>query len=133
MLRVVLDTNVLVSAYGFGGKPLRLLAEGVSGGYCIVTSVPLMTELARILYDVMGWSDDRVVTALAQLARVAEIVEPDITLAVVADEPDNRVLECAVAGSADVIATGDRHLLDLGEHEGVRILRPAQALELVTA
>ncbi len=128
MYRIVLDTNVLISAYGFGGKPLRLLEEGVSGGFRVVTSVPLMTELARNLYGVLGWTDEYVTPALAQIARVADIVEPEVTLHIIEDDADNRVLECALAGGAELIATGDKHLLRLGEHEGVRIVRPAEAL-----
>jgi putative PIN family toxin of toxin-antitoxin system len=133
VFRIVLDTNVFISAYGFGGKPLRLLQSAVVGEYRLVTSVPIMTELADKLYTVLEWDDEHVAAALKQIARVAEIVEPSQRIALVADDADNRVLEAAVEGQADLIATGDNHLLDLRDHDGIRILKPADVLDLIAS
>lgn len=121
--RLVLDTNVLISAYGFGGKPAELMRAIIGGEHVLITSPALLTEFADKLYSVLGYDDDHVRAAVQQLARLAEIVRPDATLRVIADEPDDRVLECAVEGRAEVIVSGDHHLLDLGEYGGVPIVR----------
>ncbi|MGB4441496.1 MAG: putative toxin-antitoxin system toxin component, PIN family [Coriobacteriia bacterium] len=123
MSRVVLDTNVLISAYGFGGKPAELMRVIIGGEHLLITSPALLTELAGKLYDVLGCDDDHVRAVLAQVARLAEIVRPETTLHVIADEAGNRVLECAVEGRAEIIVSGDHHLLDLGEYESVPIIR----------
>ncbi|MDO8848503.1 MAG: putative toxin-antitoxin system toxin component, PIN family [Coriobacteriia bacterium] len=123
MSRLVLDTNVLISAYGFGGKPAELMRAIIDGQHGLITSPALLTEFADKLYDVLGYDDDRVRAALQQLARLAEMIRPEVTLHVIADEADNRVLECAVEGGAEMIVSGDHHLLDLGEYEGVPIVR----------
>ena len=129
MRRLVLDTNVLISAYGFGGKPADLMRAILDGDYELVTSPALLTELADKLYDVLGYDDEHVRDAIAQLARISVIARPEPTLHLLADEADNRVLECALAGDADAIVSGDHHLLDLGAYEGVTIVRVAALLD----
>ena len=62
------------------------------------------------------------------LSELAELVAPRKRLAVLDDEPDNRILECAVTGSADIIVTGDRAMLDLRAYQGIRILSLRQFL-----
>lgn len=123
MSRVVLDTNVLISTYGSGGKPAELMRVIINGEHLLITSPALLTELAGKLYDVLGYDDDHVRAVLTQVARLAEIVRPETTLHVIADEAGNRVLECAVEGRAETIVSGDHHLLDRGEYESVPIIR----------
>jgi len=60
---------------------------------------------------------------IKQIARRSTVVRPAVTLSVVEDEPDNRVLECAVTGGADLIVSGDRHLLRLGTYSNIPIVR----------
>lgn len=126
--RAVFDTNVLVSAYAFGGVPAALMRAAIVGDVELVTSPALLAELARVLADKLDFDAPRVDDVIRQVARVAAVVRPHARLTVIADEPDNRVLECAVEGRADMIVSGDRHLLDLGEFEGVRIVTVATAV-----
>lgn len=128
MPRYVFDTNILVSAYGFGGRPAQLMRAAILGDIELVTSPPLLAELARVLADKMEFDVAHVEAVVGQLGRVADVIRPDTRISVIADEPDNRVLECAVAGSADAIVSGDGHLLELGEFRGIRILRAADVL-----
>jgi putative PIN family toxin of toxin-antitoxin system len=118
--RVVLDTNVYISAYGFGGKPAAVIRAAIVGEYTLVVSPAILTEVADKLYEVLGFDDEHV--------RIAEVVRPSATIHVVADDADNRVLECALAGEADLIVSGDKHLLELGAYEGIRIARVAGLL-----
>ncbi len=129
MNRIVLDTSVFVSAHVFGGKPGRLWRALVDQDARLVSSPAILAEVARVLSDKFGISTSRVEAVLLQAARVGELVRPVRTLLIVADEPDNRVLECAVEGGADAVVTGDRDLLDLGSYCGIDIVTVAHALE----
>jgi putative PIN family toxin of toxin-antitoxin system len=130
-LRVVFDTNVLISAFVFpGGAPETAYRAALSGKVTLVTSPPLLAELARVLADRFGWEDTMVETAVGQVARIGTVVRPREKVSVIRRDPDDdRVLEAAREGSADVIVSGDRHLLDLRSWEGVRIVRVAELLE----
>jgi putative PIN family toxin of toxin-antitoxin system len=124
--RVVFDTNVFVSAYGFGGSPADLIRAAIRGEIRLVTSPAILAEVARVLADKLEFEQERVEAVVRQIARVADVVRPTERLSVVADEPDNRVPECAVAGEADLIISGDRHLLSLREYAGIRVLGVAR-------
>lgn len=128
MSRVVLDTNVYISAYGFGGKPADMLRAALAGEYTLVVSPAILAEVADKLYTVLGFDDEHVTAVVLQVSRVAEIVRPRARLAVIIDEADDRILECTVESEADVIVSGDHHLLDLAEYGGVRIVRLADFL-----
>lgn len=128
MCRVVLDTNVYISAYGFGGKPAEVLRAAITGEYALLTSPAVLTEVADKLYSVLGFDDEHVRAVIMQVSRIAEVLRPRARLTVVSDDPDNRILECATEGVADVIVSGDHHLLDIGAYHGIRILRPAAFL-----
>lgn len=126
----MLDTNVLISAFVFpGGAPEHVYRRVLEGDVTLITSRPLLSELGRILTDKFEWDPPYATEVIAQLLRVAELVEPDEEVADIEDDPaDNRVLEAAAAGGADVIVSGDRHLRKLVTWRGIRILEPAPFL-----
>jgi uncharacterized protein len=126
-VRVVLDTNILISAFVFpGGAPEMVYRGALEGRYELVTSPSLLAELGRVLGDKFGWEASVAEGAVTQVARVGTVVRPRETLAVVADDPaDDRVLEAAIEGGAEVIVSGDRHLLRLGKWGAVEIVRAA--------
>ena len=130
MIVVVLDTNTIVSGLGWSGPPARIL-DGVLAGQLVLASSPaLLAELERVLvYPKLARVFPDPAGLVAQLRSVVDLVEPSFELAVVADEPDNRVLEAAVAVRADAIVTGDGGLLALGEHEGIPVLSAVAFLE----
>lgn len=129
-MRVVADTNVLVSALVFpGGAPEAVYRLALEDRIELITSRPLLAELGRVLGAKFGWDGERTEAALAQIVQVAEIVEPRETIGEIQDDPaDDRVLEAAVAGKVDAIVSGDRHLLALGQWRGIRVERPASLL-----
>jgi putative PIN family toxin of toxin-antitoxin system len=94
-----------------------------------VTSPALLADVARVLADKLEFDSARVEATIMQIARIATVVRPTERLSVVSDESDNRVIECAVAGGADTIVSGDRHLLELGEYAGIRVVSVAQVVE----
>jgi len=134
MMRVVLDTNVYISALMFGGLPGSLLDLALLQSFLPVISPALLDELdekLRIKFEVAA-EDAAIVRA--KLESVAEIVKPDISLHVITEDPDdNRVLECAAKGNADHIVTGDRHLLKLGSYEAIPIVTVRQFRDAVEA
>lgn len=129
-MKAVLDTNVLIAAYVFpGGKPEAVLRLAIEGRLEIGTTRTLLAEFGRGLSQKFGWLPDRVDAAVAQMTRIAAVVEPSEMVQVVeADPADDRVLEAARAFDVDVIVSGDRHLLDLETWGEIEILSPAEFL-----
>ncbi len=127
-MKAVLDTNVLISAYVFpGGKPEAVYRLALEGRLEIGTSRPLLAEFGRVLGGKFRWNPEQVEAAVAQMTRIATVVEPTEAVRVVtADPADDRVLEAARAFDADVIVSGDRHLLDLRAWSEIEIISPAE-------
>jgi len=127
-MKAILDTNVLISAYVFpGGRPEAVYRLALEGRLEIGTSRTLLAELGRVLGQKFGWIPDRVEAAVAQMTRIAAVVEPSEVVQVIRADPlDDRVLEAARAFDADVIVSGDRHLLDLGTWSEIEIISPAE-------
>ena len=130
MRRVVFDTNIYISAFITpGGRSEAAFLRAVKGELELFTSVPILTELARKLRGKFRWDDEHVTAAIRHVAGAARVVKPTERLTVLADEPDNRILECAREAKSELIVTGDRHLLTLGEYEGIGIITLAKFLE----
>lgn len=124
-MRVVLDTNVLLSAILFGGVPRRLLQVVMDGRLRLVTSRHLLDEFEEILEEKFGFSKAAAVETRSELEILAEVVEPVDVPKVCRDPDDDQVLAAAQAGAAEVIVTGDRDLLILEWHGDIEILTPA--------
>lgn len=129
-MNAVLDTNVLVSAFIFpGGAPEQVYRLGLEGRIMLATSRTLLAELGRVLTDKFGWEIERAEEAVAQVARVAAVVESTERVDVIAADPsDDRVLEAASAAEAEIIVSGDAHLLRLKTWRDIRIVSPADLL-----
>lgn len=133
-MRAVLDTNLLVSALirkqGLPGQVLRYLRDGA---FLIIVTVPILVEVVEVLsrpriqhkYHIE--SDD--ITALINLVRLrGELVSPNREIDACRDPKDNRFLEAAVAGNADMIISGDRDLLEMKVFETIPIITAAEFL-----
>jgi|SRR5437764_10928818 len=130
MIRVVIDTNIYISALLFGGLPGSLLDIAFLQSFVLVISPALLDELDEKLLLKFEISVEDTAIIRGKLESIAEIIRPDLVLNVVEDDPDDdRVLECAVKGDADYIVTGDRHLLKLGVYEGISIVTVRQFLD----
>ena len=129
MKRVVADTNVLVSAIQFGGKPKQLLDLAVDGHIDLATSDAILEEAFRVLRDKFHRAPEELRETDKQLRVLSRVVTPTESIeAVDADPSDDRILECAAAADAEVIVTGDRHLLGLGSFRGIPIQRVSEFL-----
>jgi len=132
MTRIVLDTNVIVSALVFGGVP-RIVLELADARRCHLFSEPIQTEVRRVLADKFDWSSNMLDQVLPVIWGMGEQVIPHATVSAVTDDPDdNRILECAIAAKADVIISGDHHLLALRNFESIPIVTPRQFLNAQT-
>ena len=131
-VRVVFDTNIFISAFAIpGGNAEEAYLQAVRGTVELFTSVAILTETANKLRTKFEWSDAKVRELLRSIAKTATVLKTQPHLHVLKDEPDNRVLECAVLARADVIVSGDRHLLALGRYGETAIVRLADFLELL--
>ncbi|MBI3609984.1 MAG: putative toxin-antitoxin system toxin component, PIN family [Nitrospirae bacterium] len=131
-MRVVIDTNVIVSAVIAGGTPLMVLLLAVRGEVALITSPFLLDELRRVLCAKFSAETTRTDAFIARLKERAHIVHPKDTVSILDDDPDNRVLECTLAGGASIIVTGDHDLLRLNEFREIQILKPAEFLEFLS-
>jgi putative PIN family toxin of toxin-antitoxin system len=130
MMRVVADTNVFISALLFGGLPGEFLRLALLREFTLVASSTLLDELDGKLRGKFAISDRDALAIRAKIEAGATVVNPNIELHAVPDDPDdNRVLECALAGKANCIVSGDRHLLRIGNCEGIEIVSVRQFLE----
>lgn len=123
-MRVVFDTNVLISALVFGGLPRALLIRVFRGEMTLVTSSVLLNELEEILVVRFAHDASLARTVRAEIELLAEVVEAPELARVARDRDDDAVLAAAIAGKASAIVTGDRDLLVLVEHEGIRVVTP---------
>ena len=131
-MRVVLDTNVLVSALlTAGGPPDAIVRAAYNGDFQLVASSPLVAELRSVLIrprikERLGWSDQEIAAFITHFSEQAVIVQPQTRVAVVVSDPaDNKVLEAAIDGKADYVVSGDRHLLELRGYQDIPIVSPA--------
>lgn len=122
-MRVVFDTNILVSALVFpGGRGEAALQRIIEERDELVLSKPILDELLGILARKFSRDAEELSRIAVFMSTVATFVSPRRKLRVVKDDPDNRVLECALTGRAKAIVTGDRMLLALETFRGVRLL-----------
>jgi putative PIN family toxin of toxin-antitoxin system len=130
-MKVVFDTNVYVSAFLIPGSLTEdAFLRAQRRQATLFTSVPILTETARIFRTKFHQADEDIAAALRLIGRAATIVKPSVRIMVLEDLPDNRVLECAVESAADLIVTGDHHLLRLKTFQEVAIVRVTDFLRL---
>lgn len=129
LLKVVLDTNILFSAIGFGGKPYQILLKVVGEEIEAITSHILLAELQEVLSKKLPLSEEDLQYTLENIKESFTIVQPRKTINIVKDEDDNRVLEAAVEGRCQYIVTGDKELLRLSSFKNIAILTAWQFLQ----
>ena len=129
-MRVVLDTNAVVSGLNFPGNERLVLELALRGRFELFLSPFILEEVAEVLGRKFAWAEERSSQALRALGGAATVIEPRrLPETIEGDAADNRILECAVEASADYLVTGDRrHLLLIEGHQGARILNAPRFL-----
>ncbi len=128
--KVVLDSNILVSAFGWRGNPHKIFQRVVDGEFELMISAEQLTELTRVLdYPKFSFSEDQKKRFLTLVWECAAVAKISGKFQVILDDPDDDViLETALVSGADIV-TGDPHLLNLKEYKGVKIYSAAEFLE----
>ena len=129
--RVVLDTNILISAILFGGKPRLILDDVIAGRIDCFLSSEILDELNAVLQrPKFGFTPSQCLAIIEELHRTCEIIKPISELSVQISDPDDKIiLVCAVDADADYIISGDTDLKRLHPFNGIQILTPALYLE----
>jgi putative PIN family toxin of toxin-antitoxin system len=129
-MKVVFDTNILVSTLVFpGGRADIALRRIIEEKDQLLLSKPILDELLGILARKFSHDAEELAHAAVFLSDLSVVVKPRRKFAVLADEPDNRILECAVTGGADAIVTGDKALLAIKNFRKVKLLSLRAYLE----
>jgi len=134
MIRLVLDTNVLISALGWkDGNPRKIFEGCISGKYQLIESIDLIREFLDVFnrnkFSFISKEDKQ--EFVFQLLEMCELIETRTKIKAIKEDPnDNVVLECALDGKAKYIISGDPHLLNLKEFKGIKILKASDFLDL---
>ena len=129
-MTAVFDTNVYVAALVFpGGDGERAVQRILDGDDRLLASRQIIGELLEVLARNFARDREELARVALFVARIAEVIETADTIDVLPDDPDNRILECAVEGGAEVIVTGDKAMLTLRRFRGVRLLSLREYLE----
>lgn len=133
MIKAILDTNVIISAVIFGGKPRMVLNLAVEGKISLFFSEPMLEEIREILGGrKFRFTASQLLAVERELEAISDTVYPDKDIKVVKDDPDDDVfIECALAADADYIVSGDKHLLDLKSYGSIKIVNAAEFIEMV--
>ena len=122
-MRAVFDTNIFISAFAIpGSRAETALLKVAESGVQLAISQAIIHEVLDVLARKFDRNAEELARVAVYLSELAEVVTPRRRLKVLRDEPDNRILECAVTAKAKVIVTGDQAMLALGEYRGIRIL-----------
>jgi putative PIN family toxin of toxin-antitoxin system len=132
MVRVVVDTNVLVSAFLNKGKSRKLVSKLLEE-HTVVLSAPMLAELADVLSrKKFGVKTEAVNGFVSVLVRRTTVVSVKSSLKVVPEDPDDDVVvNTAVSGKAEYIVSGDGHLLKVGTYKNIRIITVNECSQII--
>jgi len=132
-LKVVVDTNVLVSGLTFKGKPREILDLVWRGDLDACISSFILKELEETLKKDFSWDRDQIKHAIDKILAKTILIQPKNKVSVIkGKDDDNRILECAIEGKVHYLISGDKkHLLSLKEYQKIKILSPAEFLRLL--
>lgn len=136
-MRVVADTNVLLSATFWAGDSNTIIQKVEMGDVGLILSKEIIGELSRVLaykeiQDKIRNKSLEMKRTVERYVSLATVIEPSSEIAIIKDDPDdNKVLECAKDGKADFVISNDKHLLMVKEFEGIKIVTPKEFLGIL--
>jgi putative PIN family toxin of toxin-antitoxin system len=132
-LKAVFDTNIFVSALAIpGGQAERAIDLVIDTRVNLCISKQIIHEVLGVLAQKFSKGPEELSRTAVFLSELGALIVPGEKLTVLDDEPDNRILECAVTGHADVIVTGDRAMLTLKKYQEIRIISLRQFLDEIS-
>ena len=131
-MKVIFDTNIYISAFVIpGGNAEKAYLHAIDGDFELCTSVAILTELARKLDEKFGWEKQKIAQLITSISNLTVVFKTTPWLKVVSDDPDNRILECAIKAEADFLVTGDKHLLKLRNCGNFEIIKLSTFLTIL--
>ena len=130
--KIVIDTNIYISAIFWGGKPRAVVDLGRSEQVLIFTSSEIEKEIEKKLKTKFGISDEEAAQILLDFSTFTVPVKVSRRITVIDDDPDDdKFIECAVVSRAGFIVSGDKHLLNLKEYKRIKIMKAADFLSII--
>ncbi|MDG5816642.1 putative toxin-antitoxin system toxin component, PIN family [Chitinispirillales bacterium ANBcel5] len=131
-MKIVLDTNVLVSGIFWGGIPFKILEHWMQNRFELIISREILDEYQRTLIKISKGKNDTLVDQwMLLITEFSHIINTKRRFRLSADPDDDKFIECAVAGSAKYIVSGDSHLLDIGTVLDIPIMPPSEFLKKI--
>ena len=133
-MNVILDTNVFVSGIFWEGNFCsQIIEKWKEGRFNLISSTEIINELIKTLSNFKIQMPKEMIDEWKNLIiKNSIMVEPNIKIDIVKDDPDdNKFLEAAITGNADLIISQDKHLLKLNEYNKIRIVKPEEAISLL--
>jgi len=122
-MRVVFDTNIFISAFAIPGSLTeKAILKVIEGGDILVISKEIINEVLSVLSSKFSRDKEALSHVAVILSELGELVKPIQRISIFKDNPDNRILECAIHGKADALVTGDKEILRLREYKGIKII-----------
>ncbi len=129
--KLVLDTNILISAFFWKGNPNKILSLGLEGKITLFSSQEIVNELKNSILRDFDVLEENLLKKINGLLESIKLVIPTKIVDVCEDVDDNKVIEAAIEAKANFIVSGDKHLLKLKEFEGISILTAKEFLDLI--
>ncbi|HOK29113.1 MAG TPA: putative toxin-antitoxin system toxin component, PIN family [bacterium] len=130
-MRVVFDTNIYTSALVIpGSQGEKAILKVIREEDLLIISQEIIDELIRVLVKKFSRNREAISRTILYLKSIAEVVTPVEKINIFEDEPDNRIIECALSGKADAIVTGDKRMLELKEYKEIKIISLREYLSI---
>lgn len=122
-MKVVFDTNIFISAFVIpGGQAEKAIVKIIESGDSLIISKEIIDEVLSVLSLKFNRDREALSRIAVYLSEIAELVRPTERVSILKDEPDNRIIECAIEGRADVVVTGDKEMLKMKQFHDIRII-----------
>jgi putative PIN family toxin of toxin-antitoxin system len=131
MIRVVPDTNILISSVFWEGHPYEVIRRGILGEYQLVLSADILDELVDKLIHKFQFPEEQLQVFIDILLLYCEVIEPTSTFDIVRDKKDNNIISCAFDGKADYLVTGDPDLLVLKTFRSIKMITATDFINLL--
>jgi len=131
MIRVLPDTNIIISSVFWRGNPYEVVRKGISGEYQLVTSAEILDEVVDKLRNKFKFPEENIQGLIDILMTYCHVVDATSKFDIVRDKKDNKIVECAFDGKVDYIVTGDPDLLDLKEFRDIKIVKAKEFLNAI--
>jgi len=132
-MRVVVDTNILISGLLWDGNESEILKLCKTGEITLIISPDIIIELESVLSrKKFGLTKTEIDSAIGEILSISKIVNPRAIIDIIKEDPDdNIILECAIEGNAELIISGNKHLFNLKEFMKIPIVRSIEALKRI--